>query len=370
MHGISSQEPQHSMERLLDLGFSAVVLGANKEQLAAAKALGLGSYVCTGTFSRSREFQDESFLAVDVEGTPREWFGSTCPNREPVRRANLALVEKALTETEAEGIMLDGCRFGSPASGLDAFFTCFCSTCERKAREKGYDFQRMRKHARQLYRSLVDGHLDRTLTGLEPFSLLQSLARLPGIVDWMSFRAECTIEHFSHVSDLARGLGAKMGAYIFTPCLSPLVGQRYTDLVRLLDIASPMIYRNYPDDPGPACINKEAASIASFLRRGGLKDATAVETVVGFLALAEEEKSVSDLDREVSLESVELELKRTHRFLKGGPKLVPILYLGDELVENSIQSASSVGMDGVNFFVYKDEWSGFVERISQCVKSG
>jgi len=369
MHGISPEDPQACMERLHDLGFSAVVLGADQRQLAAAKKVGLGAYACTGTFSRSKEFQDERYLAVDVEGSPREWFGSTCPNREPVRKANLSQVEEILSKTEADGVLLDGCRFASPASGLEAFFTCFCPTCEAKAREMGYDFARMRKQVRMIYRMLADGRLAKRPVDMNPFNLLSSVSVFPGLGDWISFRAECITEHFSKASELVRGMGAKMGAYIFTPCLSPLVGQRYSSLAGLLDIASPMIYRNYPDDEGPACLNKEAAALARFLRRGGLKDSKAVETVNRFLGLCEEKKAISAIDREISVESLEQELKRTAQYLEGRPKLVPILYLGDELVENSVQAAASAGLDGVNFFVYKDEWSGVVERISQCASS-
>lgn len=368
MHGISAEDPQACMERLHDLGFSAVVLGADQRQLAAAKDLGLGAYACTGTFSRSKEFQDESYLAVDVEGSPREWFGSTCPNREAVREANLSQLEDVLSKTGADGVLLDGCRFASPASGLEAFFTCFCPTCEKKARAMGYDFARMRKQIKTIYRMLADGRLAKRPVDMNPFLLLSSISIFPGLGDWISFRTECIVEHFSKASELVRGMGAKMGAYIFTPCLSPLVGQRYSSLAGLLDIASPMIYRNYPEGEGPACLNKEAATLARFLRRGGLKDSKAVETVNQFLGLCEEEKAISDIDREISVESIERELTRTVQYLGGRPKLVPILYLGDELVENSVQAAASAGLDGVNFFVYKDEWSGVVERISQCAR--
>ncbi len=365
MHGISSTDPEGCLERLRDLGFSTVVLGANKDNLAASKRLGLGTYVCTGTFSRSKDFRDESFLSVDVEGTPQEWFGSTCPNVEGVRQANLTLIENVMTETEADGLLLDGCRFASPASGLGAFFTCFCPRCQKKAKELGYNFSRMKKHARQVYRTLADGRLGGQVPELHPFSLLSAIAALPGIADWISFRRECVIEHFSNVSDLVHGMGAEMGGYIFTPCLSPLVGQDYPSLAGLLDIASPMIYRNLPEDPGPACLNKEAATLSSFLRRGGLEDGKAAEVVSNFLGLSEEGKTISEIDEGVSLKSIETELRRSSELLKGVSKLVPILYLGDEQVENSVKSAGLAGLDGVNFFVYKDEWRCAIERISR-----
>ena len=347
------------------LGFSTVVLGGNKEQLALSKSMGFKTYAFTGTFSRSKDFQDEGYLAVDVEGTPREWFGSTCPNERGVRRANLRLIEGILSDTEAEGIMLDGCRFASPASGLGPFFTCFCKRCESRARELGYDFKRMKMHATQVYRTLADGRLGKEAPDLTPYSLLSSISGFPGIADWLSFRATCVIEHFKDVSELVRGMGAEMGAYIFTPSLSVLVGQRYSALNGLLDVASPMIYRNYPDDPGPACINKESATLARFLQRGGLNDADATATIADFLGLSEDGRSISDIDEGTTTESIRMELQRSKEGLRGVSKVAPILYLGDEQVITSVRDAEEMGLDGVNFFLYKDEWVDSMELIAK-----
>jgi hypothetical protein len=367
MHGISPTDPQGSLERMRDLGFTTVVLGGNKEQLALAKSLGFNTYACTGTFSRSKDFQDEGYLAVDVEGTPREWFGSTCPNEKAVRRANLSTIEGILSDTEAEGLMLDGCRFASPASGLGAFFTCFCHRCQARANELGYDFKRMKMHATQVYRTLADGRLGKEAPDLTPFAFLSSITGFPGIADWLSFRATCAIEHFSNVSDLVRGMGAKMGAYIFTPSLSVLVGQRYSSLTSLFDMASPMIYRNYPDTPGPACINKESAQLARFLQRGGLDDASAASTIAGFLGMSEEGRSISEIDQGTSTETIRRELLRAKDNLRGVSKIVPILYLGDEQVITSVNDAADIGLDGVDFFLYKDEWVDAIELISKQV---
>ena len=367
MHGISPTDPHGSLERLRDQGFSTIVLGGNKEQLAASKSLGFKAYACTGTFSRSKDFRDEGFLAKDVEGTPREWFGSTCPNEKGVRRANISLIEGILSETEAEGIMLDGCRFASPASGLGAFFTCFCHRCQGRAKELGYDFKRMKMHATQVYRTLADGRLGKEAPDLTPYAFLSAIAGFPGIADWMSFRATCIVEHFTNVSEVVRGMGAEMGAYIFTPSLSVLVGQRYSGLTSLLDMVSPMIYRNFPEEPGPACINKESATLARFLQRGGLNEAEAAGTIADFLGLSEEGRSISDIDQGTTLESIKRELQRSKEGLRGVSKIAPILYLGDEQVNASIRDAMDIGLDGVNFFTYKDELIDAIELIAKQV---
>ncbi len=363
MHGLSSDDPRGSLEGLKGMGFTAVVTGANEEYVKVAREVGLDTYVCTGTFSRSKEFQGEEFLAVDVEGKPREWFGSTCPNISEVRAANLSRIESALSETECDGLMLDGCRFASPASGLGALFTCFCPRCRREAEKMGLDFQRMEKDVRKVYRILADGRL-KSVPDIHGFSIMSKFSWLPGIADWLAFRRRCVIEHFEGVTDIVHQMGAEMGAYIFTPCLSPLVGQDYQDLSALLDVASPMIYRNYPDDPGPACLNKETAALARYVKRGGLKDLKAAGLVQGFLGLNEEGKTVSEIDAEASLESVEIEMTRASSLLKGVSKRIPILYLGDEQLEKSVQAALEMDLEGVDLFVYKDEWTDAAERIA------
>ncbi len=362
MHGISSESPQDCLSRLRELEFSAVVLGANKPNIEASKQAGLDTYVCTGTFSRSEDFKDERYLAHDVEGKPREWFGSTCPNVAGVREENISKIEKVLGETKADGLMLDGCRFASPASGLGALFTCFCPRCRRKSEDMGFHFSRMRDDARKLYRTLADGRLGEA-PRLNPFSLLSEISHLPGIADWMAFRRMCVIEHFQNVADIVHEMGAEMGGYIFTPCLSPIVGQDYADLGSILDIASPMIYRNYPQDPGPACLNKETAALVTYLQRGGLPDEEASDFINRFLGLEEHGKLTREIADSTTLKSVEKELERSSQLLEGVRKRIPILYLGDEQVEKSIKTASNLDLEGVDFFVYKDEWDSTVERI-------
>ncbi len=363
MHGISSKDPQGSVRMLKDLGFSVMVLGSARDQHEMARDVGLDTYVCTGTFSRSGEFSDESFLAVDIEGVPREWFGSTCPNRKEVREKNISTVESALSETEAKGLMLDGCRFASPASGLGAFFTCFCHVCEQKAKEMGYDFGRMKRDVRTLYKSIVDRRLSQTLQR-EPFEVANLLTSLPGVCDWLSFRADCTIEHFENVTDVVKEMGAEMGAYIFTPCLSGLVGQRYSRLRRLLDVVSPMIYRNYPDDPGPACLNKEAAALARYISQGGFEESEAASMVTWFLGLPEQ-RSIDEIDAAVPEEAVALEADRAARMFSGGPSVLPIIYLGDEKVASTALAVSRTPVDGVNFFTYRDGLEPAIELVSK-----
>ncbi len=363
MHGISSKDPQRSVRLLRDLGFSVVVLGSERIQHELAREVGLRRYVSTGTFSRSSEFSDERFLAVDIEGTPREWFGSTCPSRREVRNKNISAIESALSQTEAEGLMLDGCRFASPASGLEAFFTCFCHACEEKAKSMGYNFDRMRRDVRKLYRSIVDGRLF-TLFHKEPFEIVNMFASLPGISDWLSFRADSTVEHFENVADVVKQMGAKMGAYVFTPSLSGLVGQSYERLRRLLDVASPMIYRNYPDDPGPACLNKEAAALARFALRGGFKENEAASIVTWFLGMPQMD-IIEKIDQAIPKEVVAAESNRSVKLMSTGPDVVPIIYLGDEEVAATASLVSRTGVQGINFFTYRDELEPAIEMVSK-----
>ena len=107
--------------------------------------------------------------------------------------------------------------------------------------------------------------------------------------------------------------------------------------------------------------------LCRFLQRGGLGESESVATVNTFLGLSEKDRLPSEIEKGVTLESINIELQRASDLLAGGPKLVPILYLADEEVLNSIQTADTIGIDGVNFFGYKNKRGGLVERVAQFI---
>ena len=193
--GLPEDDAAERACELAALGFDSLIAGLDQRLIDAARAAGLWVFVYTGTFSVTAEDPAE-LLAVDVNGVPRRWFNSGCPNRPELRARHLERVRGALSGPEVAGFYLDGIRFASPAPGLDAFLTCFCNACAGRAAELGFDFTRMRGHVRAFGDRVL-----RSVQGLErlgtPPGMAGVLAELPGVADWLAFRAACIADHVS-----------------------------------------------------------------------------------------------------------------------------------------------------------------------------
>jgi len=154
MHGLGD-EPKSTAQALKDAGFDCVV-AAGAENIEAVNSAGMESWLCGGAFGLGSLAADDGVKAVDVAGETRVWFGSGCPNNPGLRKQNLGAYDKMAATPGVKGILVDGCRFASPASGLDAFLTCFCDACRAKADELGLDFDAMKRDVAAL-RSVVTG---------------------------------------------------------------------------------------------------------------------------------------------------------------------------------------------------------------------
>ena len=79
---------------------------------------------------------------------------------------------------------------------------------------------------------------------------------------------------------------ARIGSFIFAASLAAWVGQT-PDVVAGLDIIAPMLYRRYPADSGPACLNHEWARLLQMLtERSGLTLEDAVAAVSPWSSLS------------------------------------------------------------------------------------
>lgn len=359
MHGLASPSPDH-VAFLADQGFGAIVAGGDPATVDACVKHGIILYLCSGAYGKG-SFPDD-FLSVDVNGDRQLWFGSTCPNRPQVRQANLDGIARMAATEGITGVYIDGCRFGSPASGLDAFFTCFCPVCEDKAGQLGYDFARMKRDATALYRMIkgVEPGTSWKTVGLTPSMLLHFLVTHPGILDWLRFREACTTEHLRNVRATIKGVNRALvfAIYIFTPCLSPLVGQNYAALSQdVIDLFSPMIYRNFPPPDGPACLNRELYDIAGWFQGDASEVLHVLTRFFGVSAPSRQE-----MGETLSTGMVRDETRRARSLIGPHVPLVPIIYLDDPCLEASIQAAFDGGADGVSFFVYQENLREKVER--------
>jgi hypothetical protein len=347
MFGAGSNIPK-SLALLKDLGFQAVV-GNNPALIEEAGRLGLAVYMCSGAYGASAPFDGEEYLARDINGNPQLWFGSTCPNQPEVRRNNLIQIAEMAGTDGIQGVFIDGARFASPASSpiADAFYTCFCPVCEEKAKRLGFDFARMRAAVRAFYDN----------TPAQGLSLI--LDHLAGLADWLAFRRVCTSEHLQNFARTVKEVNPSLetGIFLFTPSLAPLVGQHYGDLRGYIDIFSPMIYRHYQAQQGPACLNFEVSVLADELSKRLLpfeRVQSLLRALTG-LDMTGFDDPDSIRERGFAPSAVASETRKARQLIDDAGRLIPIIQLVDERLDESIQQAASGGADGVNFFVYQDD---------------
>ena len=364
MHGIDQQNKEGSIGKLAGLGFDAVVLPYDTECLTLASDSGLTAYVFSGTYSAAGEFRHDEYLARDVVGNSHVWFGSTCPNQPEVRQMNLDLVCTYASDARVKGIMLDGARFASPCSSDDfeAFFTCFCPVCRNKSMAAGYDFDRMQHDVHRFYDFFKGQYRDKDLLvhirgGLDLITILQ---RFPGFADWFDFRRFCTTEHVVNVSQTIKNIRPDiiMGMYIFTPTLAGIVGQNYLDLRDSVDLFSPMIYRNYKEATGPACLNKELARLSRELTKGaGLSTATAAELLASLTGYPLSYLTdANTIDQGLPVSSIQTETEKARSLIGRDRQLVPIVLIDDDRLDESKQAVCQGGADGINYFLYNERY--------------
>jgi len=362
-----------ALKLLNELGCSAVTVGNDKGAVDAITDQGMRAHVVMGAFSFERaDFRKGSILARRLDGRRVEWFGSGCPNNPRIRKASLSRARDAASVEGVEAVVLDGIRFASPGEGIDTFLSCFCDVCRRKSAELGYDMREMKASLKGLVKSigrLTPSRLQSVRGWKSPMDLLDLLIRFPGILEWLRFRADCVCEHVTDIRKAIRSINpsCKLGAYLFTPSLSYLVGQDYRRLGELLDYVEPMVYRT---GDGVACLNHEVARMATdiYERGDGLDQVEIQRFLFGLLGLdAEPEMSISKLKEGIAYRSVESEVRRAARAL-GIPKLVPILHLNDPSLRESVAGALRAGIGAISFFHFYEGAEEAIRIADETIK--
>ncbi|MHB9023904.1 MAG: hypothetical protein ACYC7E_06960 [Armatimonadota bacterium] len=340
-------------------GWDAVIGGDDPAFQQAVCARGMAPWTCLGAFTPPGD--DPALLCLDVNGTRQQWFGSGCPNHPAVRASSLERHQLAASRKHVAGVFLDGIRFASPASGLDAFCTCFCEHCARASAEMGLDFARMQREVTEFHRHLASGKplVPPELAG-SPAAVLGLFVRWPGVCDWLWFRRRTITDFVAELAQVIHGEGKLLGAYLFSPCLAPLVGQDYAMLVPFVDVFAPMLYRNVNERDCIAPINTELHVIASWA------DQVADPAwMLGFAGLPPEAYSGRDdlLTRGVSPEAVGVETARARALIGPGKALAPILWWDDPDAGRTVECTCRGGADGVQVFRFI---AGVRERWGNC----
>ncbi len=339
LFGFDRERPEECARALRNRGVDAVVTGSldprGEEALAEA---GLELYLCFGALGVSPE-DGESLLARDAEGRTARWFSSGCPNARELRERHLEAAIEALRRTPtARGLFVDGARFASFASpeGPASFYTCFCPRCEAAMRAQGFDPEALRRSVLR-------------------FSLGQAKSEdLPGLRDWLAFRAATVRDNMEAFAAAVHGLpGDKLaGAFVFAPSLAGFVGQTPFALASL-DLVSPMLYRAYPHPEGPACLGHEWAAALELCGPEDLRRLDLLSCQVSGLPGLFPEADAPALRREgFPPERVGQELELLAGRLDPNQRLLPILQIEDPRLPETVQAALSAGAQGVGFFAY------------------
>ncbi len=325
-----------------------------------------------GTFSiRTNRFKNEKFLARTIDGKPVIWFGSGCPNNPEVRQMSLNLVEEIASMEGVDAIILDGIRFASPGEGIKTFMTCFCEECWRKSRELGYDMTQMKVSLKNIVKHLTylnGGYLNSIKVWKSPIDFLDFLLRFPGVLEWLRFRADSITEHVEDVIKVVKSINShcKVGAYLFSPSLSYLVGQDYRSLGRLLDYVEPMIYRI---GNGVACINYELAKMALdiYERSLGIDQKDLQIFLFRLFGLnSEPKKNIKDLAKGLSPKIIEGEVSRAIGFVEAS-KIIPVLFLNDPHYVHAVEYAIKGGAQRISFFRFSHGSERMLSEIARLI---
>lgn len=350
MYGLGAA-PEEGAALLKDIGFKAVMGSVSCVEPSVSR--GMDAYLFSGTY-RGPEFKGEEWLSEDIHGVKREWFSSTCPSREEVRQYNLESVRKLAKTPHIKGIVIDGCRFASPSSGTaeDAFYTCFCPDCMKKAKSMGFDPDKMKRAVSGLYDAFHGKDL-----GASPKLSLMKL--FDGLKQWMEFRRAVTTEHLIHFAQTVHEVNPdlKAGIFIFAPALSDMVGQSYKELTPHLDLFSPMLYRCYTDPNGPACLNVEVSDLLKMLKGAvSLTETQKVHLVNRITNLGLEDNATPEsIFKGFPPEILKTETGKAASMIRG-KELVPIIQMDDPDIKTASQKTLEGGANEVSFFLYKEEW--------------
>ncbi|MBS7626992.1 hypothetical protein KEJ51_08195, partial [Candidatus Bathyarchaeota archaeon] len=322
------------------LGVEAVysdIEGITELDVTNAKRHGLKLYAAVWTFKT----QNLDFGVLGLDGERRLWAGAGCPNNPNIIKQSIRNIDAA-ARLGVDGIVLDGVRFPSPASGRNLFLTCFCEYCVWKAKELGCEPSKIKEA------------MQRTL---DPTVLLNQDVERSILKDWVTLRINSITDQVSNIVETIKASNPRLevGAALFTPSLADLVGQSYRELSAILDFIQPMIYHK---GSGLACINFELANLVSnFTQRDS--EAETLEKIYKSLSYSRLEPPV-DLDKllmtGLPVQVISLEAAKGLNMVRGGKaKYIPIVLILEsdaEELKETVEEVLKARPGGVVYFSY------------------
>lgn len=325
-----------SAAKLIELGYDGVVIGGSDlAAFEAAKAAGLETWLCFGAHSIG-DFSADKYGAEDAQGNPAPWFGSACPNAAEVNAYNMDKAFDIARKAGVKGIFVDGARFASFASteGSKSFFGCFCERCMKKMGKFNINGPAVR------------GGISDVMDYLDGGDAKDKVPVMHAAVDaWFDFRARCVGEYMNNFAVRCHAEGFDAGAFVFAPSLWWFVGQR-PDVLGSLDVVSPMLYRSYPHEEGPACLNHEWAAMKELLSGTARPAAEVASMLFDTLILSDDPMAG------FSPAHVGVETGAARAMLSKRVKLMPIIQTEDAELEKTYAEVMKSGADGCGEFCF------------------
>ena len=294
---------------------------------------------------------------TDITGRRTRWFGSGCPNNPRLKEHGFSVARAAARLPHASGVIIDGARFASPASGEgpDAFFTCFCEHCLRAMSAKQYD-------ADEIIRSVTALH--DCINGRGTFEA----KHFGGIRSWLGFRRSCISDHLREIARIVKSENGSMisGIFSFSPSLSGFVGQYYPDLGKIFDMVCPMLYHHYDDAPGTACLNFEIAALLKYIENIPAGKDMKEPVVQLFSDITGWDMAVLGSGGELIRSGFPNTILNDETALAkrlAGCAVRPIIYVRDVQLKESVESCFNGGADGADIFLYRANDKKYIENL-------
>jgi len=224
--------------------------------LPAAKKRGLKTILWAEDVFRNDLPGIDQVQEVDLHGRRA---GTLCFNNPHYRNFLLGLVEDYARSYDIDGIMWGSERQGALGNILGASHggggrdpgrvTCFCPHCERKARQKGIAFDRVKEGYLALEKFVRDGRAGRRPVDGYYVTFWRLLLRYPEILAWEQFWTDSLRETYAAMYNHAKSVkpGLPVGWHIWhNNSFSPLyrAEQDLQELSKYSDFLKMVMYHN------------------------------------------------------------------------------------------------------------------------------
>ncbi len=196
-----------------------------------------------------------------------ENFQFICPNHSFVKEVLIPRSINLVEKHGFDGIFLDRIRFPSMVTGLENHFCCFCKSCQQKAFNYGFDLIRFQNYISNIIHRIKNiSELDLNYVGnvLETGSAYGLFNLDSELSKFYKFREGCIISIVKNIYTEMHYRNKEVGLDLFSPSLSPLVSQNYSQLCKYSDWIKSM---SYCYAKGPASLPLEISSIIKIFQQ-------------------------------------------------------------------------------------------------------